>query len=62
MFLQMHPLAGFGEPGEVRVGEEDLNGLLVLLLDRLRLFAADEEDGTVILRVEAEKEARIVGH
>ena len=60
MFLQMHPLAGVGEPDEVRVGEENLDGLLVLLLDRLRFVAADEEDGTMILRIEAEKEAGIV--
>ena len=62
MFLQMHPLTGVGEPDEVRVREEDLDGLLVLLLDRLRLVTTDEEDGSVVLRIEAEKEAGIVGY
>ncbi len=56
----MHPLAGVREPREVGVGEEYFDGLLVLLLDRLRLVAADEEDGTVILRIKAEKEAGII--
>ena len=62
VLLNVEVLTRLGQPDELSLREECPDGLFVGLPDVLRLLAADEQDGALVLGVGGEEQVRVVRH